>query len=541
MNNAKLKKMIASFPLKSSLMALLILLFSVNPSWASQASEGIEQVSFSIPKTLYFTGEKIWLEAKVEMQNRVSPSQVLYAELVDANSNSMDYVKIPLQKGKALNYFSIHSKIPSGNYLLRVYTRISPYLNLEAGIAQQLITIINPTVPPAPQSAIGDQRPSLPQEAFQAKKSSSIPYLAIGWDRSASSFGISIANPFLPEEQKQLSSSQIYQPIESQMLLPELFGHIVEVRVPNSLAESTYFLSVHGSQSALFTDIPNEEGRLLFDIGGLKHWDRMIIQLENGEEMPGIEVVPPLIKTRFKDGFSIPPLVLEEDDLPYLEKLLKASVVEANYQTQFIDDSLKVVTGFVADYTYRLDDYTRFEEVETVLREYVPSVFVRTEQRKKVFRLLDNPGNKVFESNPLILVDAMPVFDSDLLAQFNPKYFSKLEVLNREFFLNERTYAGVLSFSSYQNDLGLFPLANNARFFDYFGLQPLIGLDKGQFSKPAENRRYPDWRTVLYWSSSSPLPASIAAPDWEGLFLIWKRISANDGTERVERTYFRVN
>ena len=535
-----MNKKIPFFSSKTSWIAILILA-SVNFSLARQETNLIEEVSFSIPKTLFFTGEKIWLEAQVNIKDRISPSQVLYAELVDANSNSMDYVKIPLQQGKALNYFSINQKIPSGNYLLRVYTRISPYLNPESGMAQQLITIINPTLPPSSLAEPSAQRSSPPQEAFQTKKSSQLSESAINWDSSASSFGISIANPFLPEEQKQLLSGEIYQPIESQTLLPELFGHIVQVRVPEFIPESTYFLSVHGSQSALFTDIPDGEGKLLFDIGGLKHWDRMIIQLEDGAEMPGIEVVPPLVKTRFKPGFSIPPLVLREGDLPYLEKLLKASIVEANYQTQFIDDSLKVVTGFVADFTYLLDDYTRFEEVETVLREYVPSVFVRSEQRKKVFRLVDNPGNKVFESNPLILVDAMPVFDSDLLAQYNPKYFSKLEVLNREFFLNERTYDGVLSFSSFQNDFGLFPLANNARFFDYFGLQPLAVLDKGQFSKPAENRRYPDWRTVLYWANTSTKPTPITAPDWEGVFLIWKRIPTADGKQQVERTYFRVD
>ncbi|WP_332912253.1 hypothetical protein [Algoriphagus boritolerans] len=59
----------------------------------------------------------------------------------------------------------------------------------------------------------------------------------------------------------------------------------------------------------------------------------------------------------------------------------------------------------------------------------------------------------------------MPVFDSDLLSGFNPKFLSKLEVLNREFYLNDRTYPGVLSFTSYENNFGLYPLAPSARFF----------------------------------------------------------------------------
>jgi hypothetical protein len=531
------KMRIASYRI---LLPVWLGLLSVSSVWARQNAGQKESVVFSTPKTLYFTGEKIWIDAEVALDDEPSPSQVLYAELVNRNSNSVAYVKMPLIRGKAFNYLQLKSDIPSDHYLLRIYTRISPYLDRELGISQQFVTVINPTIPPVAAAEGETETVSLPaaRDSFSKNQKITLPSEQTRGGKFRA--GISIANPFLPSEQQAIFSSEVYDALEMKPLIPELFGHVVEVKIPNPKPDATYFLSVHGSQSALFTDIPGDDQRLLVDIGGLKHWDRMIIQMEDGAEMPGIEVVLPLVQTQFKSDFDFPRLALRESDLAYLEKLLKASRVESYYQEKYQVDSMAVVTGFVADYSYDLDAYTRFEDVGTVLREYVPSVLVRTRNRRKEFRLVNEAVKGLFDTNPLILVDAMPVFDSDLLASFNPKFLQKLDVLNREFYLNQRVYPGVLSWTSYQNNFGLYPLAPNARFFDYYGLQPEIVMDRGQFSRPTENGRYPDWRTVLYWEEGTAGLSDVLAPDMDGMYIFWTRSQAADGSPTVRKSYFSV-
>jgi hypothetical protein len=504
----------------------------------SQSVNGLkEQVFFHTPKTLYFSGDKIWFEAQVTLGTQPTSSQVLYAELVDRNSNSIAHVKVPLQAGKAVNFISISDQIASDHYLLRVYTRISPYLDLNQGVVQQLVTVINPKIPPkeAPSFSQNDLPSSKSfTKGSRANFSSSAPA-----NSTMLASGISIANAFLQEEQKQWSSDQVYSSIVQRPLLPELFGHLIQAKVASRDTALTYFLSLHGTKSALFTDHIDTDGLLTFDAGGLRHWDRLIVQLENGSEMAGLELVSPLIKTTFHPNFKFPELTLTQEDLPYLQSLLKATVVQQSYLEEVAQDSLEVVTGFVADYSYGLDDYTRFEDVETILKEYVPSVAVRLKDKKKSFRLLNEADKSVFDSNPLILVDAMPVFDSDLLASFNPKFLKRLEVLNREFYLNDRTYPGVLSFSSYTNNFGLFPLAPAARFFDYPGLRPSLILDKGQFQTPASASRIPDWRTVLYWGPSGDI-SKTSLPDLAGIYVFWEKVRV-DGEIKTVRTYFSVD
>jgi hypothetical protein len=522
--------------LNSLICGLLCFLGFVGTSLGQTATNQKEQVYFHTPKTLYFSGEKIWFEAKVSLGERATSSQVLYAELLDRNSNSITHVKVPLQAGVALNFIPVSDQIPSDQYLLRVYTRISPYLDLNQGIAQQLVTIINPKIPP---KEVTTSHRQIPQSSKSYQKGAAVNFgsSSAGGGRVVAS-GISIANPFLVEEQKLLPATEVYENLVSQPLLPELFGHLVQAKVASLDTALTYFLSLHGAKSALFTDHVDEKGMLVFDAGGLRHWDRLILQLENGEEMPGLEMISPLIKTSFKSNFSFPELSLAEADLEYLQSLLKAAVVQQEYLEVADQDSLEVVTGFVEDYSYNLDDYTRFENVETVLKEYVPSVAVRLKDKKKTFRLLDEAEKGVFETNPLILIDAMPVFDSDLLASFNPKFLQRLEVLNREFYLNDRTYPGVLSFSSYANNFGLYPLAPAARFFDYPGIQPSVILDRNQFAQPSTASRIPDWRTVLYWQTSSQ-EVNTKLPQLAGTFVYWEQVNEG-GKLTVRRTFFEV-
>ena len=522
--------------LKALICGLLCFLGLVGTSMGQSANVLKEQVFFHTPKTLYFSGEKIWFEAKVSLGEQATSSQVLYAELVDRNSNSITHVKVPLQDGNALNFIPVSDQIPSDQYLLRVYTRISPYLDLNQGIAQQLVTIINPKIPPKELKS-SNRQISQPTKSYEKGAVVNFGSSSTAEGRVVAS-GISIANPFLVEEQKQLPAADVYENLTPQPLLPELFGHLVQAKVASLDTALTYFLSLHGAKSALFTDHVDERGVLVFDAGGLRHWDRLILQLENGEEMPGLEMVSPLIKTSFRTNFSFPELSLSQEDLAYLQSLLKAAVVQQEYLEVSDQDSLEVVTGFVEDYRFNLDDYTRFEEVETVLKEYVPSVAVRLKDKKKTFLLLNEADKGVFDTNPLILIDAMPVFDSDLLASFNPKFLQRLEVLNREFYLNDRTYPGVLSFSSYANNFGLFPLAPAARFFDYPGIQPSVIIDRDQFVQPSTTSRIPDWRTVLNWQTNGK-EVRVNLPSLAGTFVHWEQVNVG-GKLSMRRTFFEV-
>ena len=211
--------------LKALICGLLCFLGFLGTSIGQTATSQKEQVYFHTPKTLYFSGEKIWFEAQVSLGERPTSSQVLYAELVDRNSNSITHVKVPLQSGVALNFIPVSDQIPSDQYLLRVYTRISPYLDLNQGVAQQLVTIINPKIPPKEVTSSNHQ---IPQSSKSYKKGAAVNFASSNTAQGqVEASGISIANPFLVEEQKQLPAAEVYENLVPQLLFFELFGHFV--------------------------------------------------------------------------------------------------------------------------------------------------------------------------------------------------------------------------------------------------------------------------------------------------------------------------
>jgi hypothetical protein len=519
---------------KNLLLLVLIAFLTSSFGFGQNSLLKKEIINFSIPKNIYFGGERIWIQAGVSTESGSSPSQIIYAELLNRFNESVALIKMPSADGESFNYLRIPTNLPSDHYLLRVFTRVSPYLDLELGLTQQFVTIFNSSIPPA---VVGNRKEYLIHEENTDKISLNSKNLKVGEFLELNlntitrikEIQISAMNPFL-EKQGQLSSKELYQSIESRTLVPELFGHIVEARLDQESPDTTqlYYLSVHGTKSALFTDRPDAFGSMYFDTGGMKNWRFMVAQANNNLSLVDLSIVSPAPKTKFKSEFNFPVLEISPADEPYLTALLKAGQVEGYFVQEFDSSPFPVVTGFVEDITYRLDDYTRFESVETVIKEYVPETSVRTVQKRKEFRVLDKVRGSIFDSNPLMLVDAMPVFDSDLLAAFDPKGLEKLEVLARNFYLNEEVFPGVISFSSYKNDFGGFPIPTNGIYLDYQGILPKV-LEKNKLFASPTDLKMKDWRTVIYWSATETGENSI-----ENLRL---KLPVNSGIYQIKVTF----
>lgn len=512
--------------LRYLLLAVLILNFS-----EVAYSQSIESVSFSIPKTIYFGGERIWVSGNVTSESEKISSKIIYAELLNRYNESVAIAKMPLIDGSSFNFLELPTDLPSDNYLLRVFTRVSPYQDLESGLSQQFVTVFNRIAPPAvvekrnvypSQQNSNSDRIRISQESLSSGSNFQVE---VPEGFSTSEVGIAVVNPFLPNAEK-ISSSLVYESIDPKQMLPELFGHIIEAKVELADLDTTqlYYVSVHGEKSALFTDKPDADGSMFFDAGGMKNWKYLVAQAEGNKSLIDFNIVSPAPKTHFKSDFKIPVLEIMPSDEPILRELLKGGQVEGYFVHEFDAFDFPVVTGFVEDRVYQLDDYTRFETVETVIKEYVPEVSVKTIQKKKEFRAINALRSFAFDSNPLMLVDAMPIFDSDELAAFDPKGFKTLEILTRTFYLNEEAYPGVLSFTSYKNDFGGFPIPSNGIYLDYQGIQPEISEASTLFSPPADDLTM-DWRTILFWSKvpeSTPTSNKIElkAPELKGTYQV---------------------
>lgn len=153
------------------------------------------------------------------------------------------------------------------------------------------------------------------------------------------------------------------------------------------------------------------------------------------------------------------------------------------------------------DETYYLDDFTRFSVMEEVMREYVPGVLVRKRKGKFHFLLHDVVNKSIFKEDPLMLIDGVPVFDTDKIMAFDPLRIRKLEVITKTFLYGQSIFPGIVSYSTYTGDLSGFQIHPKSIVGDFDGLQIEREFYQPRYDN-AEARfsREPDQRTLLLWA-----------------------------------------
>jgi hypothetical protein len=470
-----------------------------------------EKIFVHISKNIALVNETIWFRIQVGQNNPDYVSKFAYAELMDRNDQAVHQIIIPLEEGKSEGHIVIPNHLESDHYLIRFYSRISPIINSSGtGVFNQFITIINPKKPPLPtnqnqrDSYFPFQKPQTVSILSNEKVFSPNSAIEIPITSEKPSLSVSIINPFLPESFYGFAGQEIYEVLDSNTLvIPELYGHVVHGKNLNPQIDTTetFFLSAHGKQSVLNSAKPNLNGDMFFELGPLKEYNFLIAQSLEFEKQLNFSPQSPFLPLKLKKDFVFPDLIIHEKDKDFIKDLILSAQINSYFYKNRKEEIIPIVTGLVADKTYFLDDYTRFDDMETTLREYVPEVMVRKQSRKTIYKVLNSPLNTIFQENPLILIDGMPVFDTEALAKFNPMGIEKLEVLTREFSFNQDKFAGVISFTSFENDFGKFELPTNSLYLEYWKIMPTNKLIYPQLNPNIGKANYPDFRTTLFWNS----------------------------------------
>jgi hypothetical protein len=291
--------------------------------------------------------------------------------------------------------------------------------------------------------------------------------------------------------------------------IPEYRGHIVKGTVRNLSGEVTKgvgtYLSVPGKSIRLYLSRSNQQGMVQYEMKNFYGPQKLIAQTNiKSDSTYKIEIENPYSGKFF--NYSSPGLTIAPS---HEENLLKRAV-SMQVQDVFYEDKLnrfkspkRDSTAFYgqADETYLLDDYTRFPVMEEVMREYVKGVWVRKRKDGFHFLVVDNVNQSVFETDPLILLDGVPVFDVNDVMELNPINVKKLDVFTRTYYLGDQTFPGIVSYSSFASDMAGFQLNPKTLTLDYEGLQLQREFYSPQYENDLQRQsRLPDQRTLLHWT-----------------------------------------
>jgi len=265
-------------------------------------------------------------------------------------------------------------------------------------------------------------------------------------------------------------------------------------------------LTVPGENFELRSAVSKQDGSILFNVNDFYGSNEIIIQAVNAAD----SAIKINIASPFSDKFSSS--LFPRFSLPdkWKDQILSRSI-NAQADNAYLIDRKKhafatpVVDTNVfygkADKQYYLDDYTRFITMDEVMKEFVIDVRVRKQADRYQFKVVNAAYKSFFDQDPLVLIDGVPVSNVDKIMAFDPLKIKKIDVATHKHYLGPLVCDGIVSYKTYQGDLGGYELDPNAVVIEYEGLQ----RQRVFYSPVYENNtqkesRIPDLRNLLYWS-----------------------------------------
>jgi hypothetical protein len=109
-----------------------------------------EKIYLHLDRTFLLTGEILWFKVYAvdgSLHNPVSPSKVVYVEILDKNNAAVLQAKIGMQAGTGHGSFFLNASLNSGTYQVRAYTNWMKNFSPDFYF-HQTITIVNPFIEP---------------------------------------------------------------------------------------------------------------------------------------------------------------------------------------------------------------------------------------------------------------------------------------------------------------------------------------------------------------------------------------------------------
>lgn len=288
------------------------------------------------------------------------------------------------------------------------------------------------------------------------------------------------------------------------LYLPEHRGHLINGIVSNRInhqpvSNQLAYLSWPQKRIQLTQAVSSSGGNVLFETNRLFGKQTLYFQTP-ADSLTIFQFISPF---SHQPVTKIPALSISETIRKPLANRSVSMQVQEIFRKPAVGKSLQADSSTFygrASEQYALDSYTRFPVMEEVLREYVRGVRVRKKGDQFIFKILNTNNNTILENNPLVLLDGVPVFNINQIMEFDPLKIKYLDVVTSQYFFGSQTYDGLVSYRTYQGDLGGFPFDSKTVRLDYEGLQIAQEFFSPVYeSSDSQKSRIPDARQVLLW------------------------------------------
>ena len=338
--------------------------------------------------------------------------------------------------------------------------------------------------------------------------------------------------------------------------LPEINGQLLRVRLTDKatgapVPDVSTYVTAPSRTGRFYQARTQANGLAQIELTNFRGLHELVVQTSSPRDsLYRLEILSPY-SARFAAAPLAPPGISPQLTAPITERHIQVQVQKAGFGLLPLAGKLAApdTSSFFGkpDERYVLDDFTRFKVMEEVLREYVPGVLVRKHKDGFHLMTLDRTGHKIFDNNPLVLLDGLPIFDMNRVLALDPLKIRQLDVLTRRYFQGSQSYEGVVSFTTYKGDLGGMTPPKNALLEEYEGTQTQreFFAPRYETSQQQQSRR-PDLRGLLYWNPALQLAAGTAqtldfyTSDQAGRYLVVVQGLGANGQPGTAKTVLEV-
>ncbi|HEX3766919.1 MAG TPA: hypothetical protein VHT72_01030, partial [Puia sp.] len=262
--------------------------------------------------------------------------------------------------------------------------------------------------------------------------------------------------------------------------LPEVEGPVVNGKIINKLtgapvAFSGAWLSIPGDDYAFSSATSDGQGVVHFGFKDIYKNNAIVVQPALQKDSSNRIDINNSYSDKFSSN-SLRPLILSRSQESILVNRSISTQVENTYSIERKRQYVKTypdTTSFYGkpDKQYNLDDFTRFQTMEEVMREFVEDVRIRKEGEKYNFKVRNKLFNTYFEEDPLILLDGIPITDASKIIALDPLKIKRIEVVTYNYYTGSSVFAGIVNVKSYSGEIGATQIDPNSLVIEYDGLQ----------------------------------------------------------------------
>jgi hypothetical protein len=547
-------------------------LFSQKAKTENKNTSIKEQIILQTNTDFYLSGESILYKTiclNAKNKETITLSKIAYVDLINNENTSVLKHKQVINNGISYNDFFIPTNIETGSYKIIAYTKLTqsnneyasrdifilnPYLQLPEKYKENnnkaVINVLNYSEENENTSKIG-----LNKKEFKKREKVTIN----SNENFQGNFVINVIKiDSIPELQKSKNINSLIQienyPTEDNdntMLFPETRGEIFVGKI--TAKNNTDVLE----NKKIALSIPGENFDFKIATTDINGTFKFLLNSHNGEE--AYFQVFEKNKENFKiELFNEPTIKIKKTEKElkinpnYANAFLKRSIAN---QIQNIYYHTKSDTVFAykkskpfydgSDKEYLLKDYNPQNTVKEIFIEIIPEVYISKKEGKQTFSVNDyEVNNSNLYYNTLVLVDGFLLQDVDEILTFDPDYFTKINFVNKGYFLNKYMFNGVVNLTT--KDYNYLPNTTQ----DYIIKKK---LDRPQLNKKYYNVDYsknhletiPDYRYQLYWEPNvteinTKKPFEFYTSDISGNFkIIIEGITTNGESMYIEN-YIKV-